>query len=185
MMDKFYLTIAREAILSAFENSQIDTNALLRAYPDLAQSYATFVTLTLHGKLRGCIGSLIAHRPLVEDLISNAKSAAFRDPRFAPLSPEEFSEIRIEVSLLTPPQRVDYHSKSELKGLIRPLIDGVILRHGNHQATFLPQVWDDLEDFDSFFDHLGMKAGLGADPLSHHPEIYTYQVQKFEEKTDE
>jgi len=185
MIHKLYLTIAREAILSAFENSQIDTNALLHAYPDLAQPCATFVTLTHNGKLRGCIGSLIAHRPLVEDLISNAKSAAFRDPRFAPLSPEEFSEIRIEVSLLTPPQLVEYSSKSELKGLIHPNIDGVILRHGNHQATFLPQVWEDLSDFDSFFDHLGMKAGLGSDPLSHHPEIYIYQVQKFEEEPHE
>lgn len=185
MTHTLYLTIAREAILSAFENSHIDTNALLHAYPDLAHPYATFVTLTLHGKLRGCIGSLNAHRPLVEDLISNAKSAAFRDPRFPPLSPEEFAEIRIEVSLLTPPQRIEYGSKDELKDLIHPRIDGVILRHGNYQATFLPQVWDDLRDFDSFFDHLGMKAGLGTDPLSHHPEVYTYQVQKFEEEPHE
>ena len=184
-MNQLYLTIAREAILSAFENSQIDTNALLRAYPDLAQPYATFVTLTLHGKLRGCIGSLIAHRPLIEDLISNATSAAFRDPRFSPLTPEEFLEIRIEVSLLTPPKRVEYASKEELKRVIHPLVDGVILRLGNQQATFLPQVWEELTDFDDFFAHLGLKAGIGHDPLSHHPEIYSYQVQKFEEKTDE
>ncbi len=185
MINQLYLTIAREAILCAFENSQIDTHALLQAYPDLAQPHATFVTITLHGKLRGCIGSLIAHRPLIEDLISNASSAAFRDPRFPPLTPKEFPEIRIEVSLLTQPQRVDYNSKEELRRLIRPNIDGVILRHRNHQATFLPQVWEELSDFDSFFDHLGMKGGLGADPLAHHPEIYTYQVEKFEEKTDD
>ncbi|MDD2780957.1 AmmeMemoRadiSam system protein A [Sulfuricurvum sp.] len=184
MMNQLYLTIAREAILSAFENSQIDTNALLRAYPDLAQPYATFVTLTLHGKLRGCIGSLIAHRPLVEDLISNASSAAFRDQRFPSLTPEEFPEIRIEVSLLTSPKRVEYTSKEELRRLIRPLVDGVILRLGNQQATFLPQVWEELTDFDDFFAHLGLKAGIGHDPLSFHPEIYTYQVEKHKEGND-
>lgn len=185
MIHKLYLTIAREAILSAFENSQIDTNALLQAYPDLAQPCATFVTITLNGKLRGCIGSLIAHRPLVEDLISNAKSAAFRDPRFSPLTPEEFPEICIEVSLLTPPQRVDYESKEKLRSLIRPGIDGVILRLGNYQATFLPQVWDELNDFDDFFTHLGLKAGISHDPLSSHPEIFVYQVEKFEEEPHE
>jgi uncharacterized protein len=185
MIPKLYLTITREAILSVFENSQIDTNALLHAYPDLAQPCATFVTLTLNGKLRGCIGSLIAHRPLVEDLISNASSAAFRDPSFSPLSPKKFAMFRIEVSLLTPPQPIEYSSKDELKELIRPEIDGVILRYGNHQATFLPQVWEELRDFDSFFDHLGMKAGLGTDPLAHHPDIYTYQVQKYEEEPHE
>ena len=93
--------------------------------------------------------------------------------------------MRIEVSLLTQPQHVDYNSKEDLRGLIHPNIDGVILRHGNHQATFLPQVWEELSDFDNFFDHLGMKSGLGTDPLAHHPEIYTYQVEKFEEKTDD
>jgi len=185
MIHKLYLTIAREAILSTFENSHIDTNALLHAYPDLAQPCATFVTLTLNGKLRGCIGSLIAHRPLVEDLISNAKSAAFRDPRFSPLTPEEFPEIRIEISLLTPPQRVDYETKEELRNLIRPGIDGVILRLGNYQATFLPQVWDELSDFDDFFTHLGLKAGISHDPLASHPEIYVYQVEKFEEEPHE
>lgn len=181
MNGSLYLMIAREAILSAFQNSQLDVEGLIRNYPELSHHGATFVTLSENNQLRGCIGSLIAHRTLIDDLISNARSAAFRDPRFAPLSPEEIDQIRIEVSLLTPPQKIEYSSVDELRTIIRPHVDGVILRYGNHQATFLPQVWDDLSNFDDFFVHLGHKAGLGSDPLSYTPEIYTYQVEKFKE----
>ncbi|MBV5348659.1 AmmeMemoRadiSam system protein A, partial [bacterium] len=110
-----------------------------------------------------------------------AQSAAFHDPRFSPLSQEEFSIIKIEVSLLSEPKLVSYTDKAELKSLIYKGKDGVILRVGNYQATFLPQVWEELDDFESFFAHLGMKAGIGNDPLAYHPEIYTYQVEKIKE----
>ncbi|MDD2829024.1 MAG: AmmeMemoRadiSam system protein A [Sulfuricurvum sp.] len=185
MDGSLYLMIAREAILTVFQNSEIDTKALQQVYPELSHHQATFVTLTINGRLRGCIGSLIAHRSLIDDLISNARSAALRDPRFTPLTPNEFGEIMIEVSLLTHPQLLTYADKEELKRLIRPNIDGVILLLGNHQATFLPQVWEELEHFDSFFDHLGHKAGIGSDPLSYHPEISVYQVKKFKEQVNE
>lgn len=181
MNGSLYLMIAREAIVSAFNNSELDVEGLKKNYPELSHPVATFVTLTENNHLRGCIGSLIAHRALIDDLISNARSAAFRDPRFAPLDPEEIDQIRVEVSLLTPPQKIEYSSVDELRSLIRPQVDGVILRHENYQATFLPQVWDDIDDFDEFFVHLGLKAGLGSDPLSYAPEIYTYQVEKFKE----
>lgn len=181
MVPPFCLAIARDSIQKRLSGLSIDKEALLAAYPEMLMHKATFVTLTLHGRLRGCIGSLIAHRPLLDDLISNAQSAAFHDPRFAPLTPEEFSEIKIEVSLLSEPELVTYADKMELKSLIRTGIDGVILRLGNYQATFLPQVWEELTDFESFFAHLGMKAGIGNDPLSYHPEIYTYQVEKIKE----
>lgn len=182
MNSHLYIKIAKASIQSHFEQSNIDKNRLLSNYPDLADHRATFVTLTIHGRLRGCIGSIIAHRPLIDDLIYNAQAAAFHDPRFPPLSKAEFEHVHIEVSLLSPPQHIDYESKDDLKELIRPLIDGVILRDGNHQATFLPQVWEELTDFKSFFDHLGLKAGIGSDPLSHHPDIYTYQVNKYKEE---
>ncbi|MBD3798342.1 MAG: AmmeMemoRadiSam system protein A [Epsilonproteobacteria bacterium] len=181
MNGSLYLMIAREAILSTFQHTEFDVERLKKNYPELTRSGATFVTLTENNRLRGCIGSLVAHRSLIDDLISNARSAAFRDPRFKPLAPEEIDQIRVEVSLLTPPQKVEYTSIDELRTLIRPQVDGVILRLGNHQATFLPQVWEDLDDFDEFFAHLGHKAGLGSDPLSYEPEIYTYQVEKFKE----
>ncbi len=177
-----YLKIARDSIRSHFDGTTMDKTSILQQYPQMSIPKATFVTLTLHGQLRGCIGSLIAHRPLVDDLISNAQSAAFRDPRFSPLSITEFNEVNIEVSLLSEPKLVPYHDQAELKSLIHRNIDGVILQLGNHQATFLPQVWEELNDFESFFSHLGMKAGIGSDPLSYHPDIYTYQVEKIKEE---
>lgn len=181
MNGSLYLMIAREAILSAFQHTELDVDGLIQNYPELSHPGATFVTLTQNHRLRGCIGSLSAHRSLIDDLISNARSAAFRDPRFEPLAPEEMDQIRVEVSLLTTPQKLSYSSVEELRTLIRPQVDGVILRYGNQQATFLPQVWEDLDDFDEFFVHLGLKACLGSDPLSYEPEIYTYQVEKFKE----
>lgn len=181
MLSSLYLQIAREAIKSRFDSSTIDKERFLKLYSEMGLKQATFVTLTLYGQLRGCIGSLIAHRPLIDDLISNAQSAAFNDPRFLPLTPAEFEAIKIEVSLLSEPKLLPYTDQAELKSLIRTGVDGVILRLGNYQATFLPQVWEELSDFDTFFSHLGMKAGIGSDPLAYHPEVYTYQVEKIEE----
>lgn len=182
MVPPFYIQIAKDAIKARFEEADIDKNAILQHYPEMGLRKATFVTLTLYGKLRGCIGSIIAHRPLIDDLISNAQSAAFNDPRFSPLSLEEFDKVKIEVSLLSDPEAVEYRDADELSRIIRPGQDGVVLRLGNYQATFLPQVWEELSDFDSFFTHLGMKAGIGNDPLAYHPQIYTYQVDKIKEE---
>lgn len=182
MTELSYLDIAREAIASKFDGSVIDKHAYLNQYPALGERKATFVTLTLKGQLRGCIGSLVAHRSLIEDLISNAQSAAFHDPRFMPLSSSEFADVEIEVSLLSEPVLVEYSDSSDLKSKIRVNEDGIILRYGNNQATFLPQVWEELHDFESFFTHLGLKAGLGSSPLHYHPEIYTYQVEKIKDR---
>lgn len=183
MNGSIYTQIARNAIQEQYEGTSIDRDFYLSTYPELSQKKACFVTLTLNNRLRGCIGSIIAHQSLLDDLISNARSAAFHDPRFPPLSKEEFSHLSIEVSLLTHPEPVEYGNRVDLARIIRPHVDGVILRLGKYQATFLPQVWDELSDFESFFSHLGMKAGIGNDPLSYHPEIYTYQVQKYEEQS--
>jgi len=181
MLSKLYLRIAREAIQVRYDGSDMKKSDLLQLHPELGMKKATFVTLTLNSQLRGCIGSLIAHRPLLDDLISNAQSAAFHDPRFPPLSAEEFLKIKIEVSLLSEPTELIYTDKEDLKRQIRVGIDGVVIRFRNYQATFLPQVWEELNEFESFFAHLGMKAGLGIDPLSFHPEVYTYQVEKIGE----
>ena len=144
---------------------------------------AVFVTLHRKGdhSLRGCIGSIIAHRSLYEDLIHNAKSSAFSDPRFPPLSKDEFDDIEIEVSLLSKPQKVNYTSIDDLKKQIHIHQDGVILKLGNYQATFLPQVWQELPSFELFFSHLCQKAGLSGDCLMYKPEIYTYQVVEYHE----
>ncbi len=182
MESPLYVRIARNAIRSRLSGSHLDPDPYLGVDPKLAQKGASFVTLTIHGRLRGCIGSLIAHRSLIDDLVSNAESAAFHDPRFLPLTTKEFEETDVEVSLLSVPEEVRYRDVADLKRIIRPGTDGVILRHDNHQATFLPQVWEEIGDFDAFFSHLGMKAGIGSNPLAYHPEVYVYQVEKFTEE---
>ncbi|WP_456433343.1 AmmeMemoRadiSam system protein A, partial [Nitratifractor sp.] len=149
---KVLLEIARKAIAEELTGKKlIDREALLREYPWLAEPGAAFVTLNENHQLRGCIGSIVAHQPLIDDLIHNAKAAAFNDPRFRPVRPEEYDKLEIEISLLTPPQEIPYTDKADLRRKIRPGVDGVILRLGNYQATYLPSVWEQLPDFDLFF----------------------------------
>ena len=180
-MNEVLLSLARASIKSRFDGGSLDTVNLLKEYPQLEQKGASFVTLTIDGHLRGCIGSIIAHRSLLEDIMQNAQAAAFKDPRFMPLREDELSGTRIEVSLLSEPQVLLYEDSDDLKGKIRTGVDGVILRDGNHQSTFLPQVWEELTEFETFFSHLCQKAGLVGGCLESHPEIYTYQVEKVKE----
>lgn len=176
------LKIARNAIEEAFDMvSAIDRDSLVAEYPELLEKRATFVTLTINDSLRGCIGSLEPHRALIDDLISNARSAAFRDPRFMPLTKEEYLRSSVEISLLTPPKPLSYSDSDDLKSKIRPGVDGVVLQKGGNKATFLPQVWEQLPTFELFFSHLGQKAGLGSDVLQLHPDIQTYRVEHFQE----
>ncbi len=181
-MEKTYLiNIAKDAIAEVLEHRRIiDAASLLQHHPELGNETATFVTLELNGRLRGCIGSLIARRSLLEDIVSNAKAAAFEDPRFEPLSKAEFDSdaLRIEISLLSEPRSLHYENVAELYARIRPGIDGVILKYGVHQATYLPQVWEQLADPKEFFASLCQKSGMQANCLEFHPEIYIYQVEK-------
>ncbi len=180
--------LARLAILEEFEGKKlIDESEWISKYPWLLEKRACFVTLKMKDKprgsnLRGCIGSILPYRPLIEDVISNAKAAAFDDPRFPPLTPEEFDRVKIEVSVLTVPEKLEYEDVEDLRRKIRVGIDGVILKLSTHQATFLPSVWEELPDFDLFFAHLCLKAGLPADCLKYHPTIYTYQAIEVEEE---
>jgi hypothetical protein len=177
------LQLARFAISEVIgkpENLNVDT--LIKDNPWLEEERASFVTITIDGdKLRGCIGSLIAHRKLYLDVIHNAKSAAMHDPRFPPLTLKEFEQIKIEISLLTHPESISYDSPQTLKSKIRVGIDGVIIKNGTHQATFLPQVWEELPNFEVFFSHLCQKAGMSSDCLKNMPEILVYQVEKYKE----
>ncbi len=147
----------------------------------LEEDGAAFVTLDLHSRLRGCIGSLEAHRPLFEDVRHNAVAAAFMDPRFPPLSEAEFAQVTIEVSVLSTPQRLEFHSESEALAQLRPGKDGVILKYGQHRATFLPQVWEQLNSPDIFMSHLKEKAGLPADFWSDELALFRYSVVKYRE----
>lgn len=170
-------SLARAAI-----QSKLNAETINLPYPDwLKAPGATFVTLTQNGQLRGCIGSLEAHRPLGQDLIENARAAAFRDPRFAALSAEELPRTRVEVSILTPAQAMTFDSEADLLRQLRPGVDGIILEHGGHRATFLPQVWEQLPDARVFMAHLKQKAGLPADFWADDMRVARYCVDKFKE----
>lgn len=150
-------------------------------HPWLLEPGATFVTLFLNGALRGCIGSLEAHRPLIDDVRSNAVAAAFHDPRFSPLTMDEYGQMRIEVSLLGELEEMHARTENIALSKLRPNVDGVVFKFGMYKATFLPQVWEQLPDPVAFMRRLKEKAGLSGDFW--HPEVllYKYQVQKYRE----
>jgi len=184
--EQVLLEIARLAIYEGLTGKKlIDKDKYLKEYPELGQKQAVFVTLNKidgqHESLRGCIGSILPTRPLIDDVIYNAKAAAFSDPRFQALTLDEFDQIRIEISLLSIPKKVDYKDINELKQIIKPFKHGVIMKLSGRQATFLPQVWEQIPDFDLFFNHLCQKAGLPKGCLDYHPEIYVYEVRSIEE----
>ncbi len=147
----------------------------------LNESGATFVTLTCAGTLRGCIGSLVADRPLRTDVKNNALAAAFSDPRFPPVSTREYREIEVEVSLLSPMQPVTVESETHALTLLRPGVDGVLLEYGWRRGTFLPQVWEQLPEPRAFLAHLKQKAGLPADFWAEEIRLSRYTVTKWRE----
>jgi AmmeMemoRadiSam system protein A len=151
----------------------------------LFQPGATFVTLTQDGQLRGCIGSLEAHRPLAEDLEHNARAAAFEDPRFPPLLENELDRTRVEVSILSRPQPMAFRDEADALSQLRPGVDGVILEAGWHRATFLPQVWEQLPTPREFMAHLKRKAGLAPDYWSGEVRLSRYMVEKYKEAIQE
>jgi len=142
---------------------------------------ASFVTLTKDGQLRGCIGTLAAHRPLADDVTANAIAAAFRDPRFKPLTSDEFTVVSIEVSLLSPAESLTWEDEAGALAQLRPDIDGVIFQYGHHRSTFLPQVWEQLPDRAEFMAQLKYKAGLPPDFWSSDVKLSRYTVSKWRE----
>lgn len=142
---------------------------------------ASFVTLTCAGELRGCVGSLTAHRPLGEDVRENAVAAAFRDPRFAPLTRAEFEHVRVEVSELSPSEPIVAANEAEALARLRPHVDGVVFECGHHRSTFLPQVWEHLPEPAAFLAQLKRKAGLTADFWSDAVRLSRYTVSKWKE----
>ncbi|MDP2810981.1 MAG: AmmeMemoRadiSam system protein A [Rhodocyclaceae bacterium] len=150
-------------------------------HPALARPGATFVTLTQNGQLRGCIGSLQAHRLLDQDVRANAVAAAFKDPRFPPLTLAELPRTRVEVSLLTEPQPMSFTDEADALRQLRPNVDGIIFSAGPRRSTFLPQVWEQLPEPHVFMAHLKQKAGLPADFWSSEVQLQRYEVQKWKE----
>lgn len=173
------LTLARESIdrgLAGQPAPQIEPETYPAA---LQERRACFVTLTRKGELRGCIGHLEAKQPLLLDVVENAWSAAFRDPRFPPLTVTEMKDLSIQISVLTPPVRLFFTSEQDLIEDIRPGIDGLILEEGRHRGTFLPSVWDSLPEPAAFLQHLKTKAGLPTDHWSDQIRIYRYETESF------
>jgi AmmeMemoRadiSam system protein B/AmmeMemoRadiSam system protein A len=147
----------------------------------LREQRASFVTLTLGERLRGCIGSLEAHRPLGEDVAANARSAALRDPRFPPLTAAEFDRVGVEVSVLSSPALLPFGDHDELIAQLRPGIDGLILACDGRRGTFLPQVWEQLPEPETFLAHLKQKAGLPAATRTTRCTVWRYEVLKWRE----
>ncbi|HRD49462.1 MAG: AmmeMemoRadiSam system protein A [Candidatus Competibacter sp.] len=131
---------------------------------------ATFVTLEMDGQLRGCIGALAAYQPLVQDVAAHAYAAAFEDPRFPKLRPDEFPGLDLHLSVLSPPEPLHFGSEEELLAQLRPGMDGLILHFHHYRATFLPAVWETLPDPYMFLTQLKLKAGLPLDFWS--PELW-------------
>jgi AmmeMemoRadiSam system protein A len=142
---------------------------------------ASFVTLTIDDQLRGCIGSLTAYRPLVDDIRFNAFAAAFEDPRFYPLTTEEYDKVAVEVSLLSVPETMPSSSRDQVLSSLRPGIDGVILTSRRGRTTVLPQVWEDYPTPAEFLDYLLTTAGLKPDYWGNDISIERYHVSIYDE----
>ncbi len=171
------LPIARASIASQFSQSLTTTESA----PWLRMQGASFVTLNLQNKLRGCIGSLQAHRPLLDDVKANALAAAFKDPRFKPLSAAEFETIEIEISLLSALTALNFSDEASALAQLRPHLHGVIFEYGHHRSTYLPQVWDTFAEPAMFMATLKQKAGLPPNFWEPGVKLHTYTVAKLRE----
>lgn len=172
------LTLARRSIAEAFGGPKPSHP------PDanwLDQPGAAFVTLTLDDELRGCVGSAQARRPLYDDVIDNAKAAAFSDPRFQPLTADELARTKLEVSVLSPLERLDVSSEAELLQKIRPGIDGLQLQWGHHRGLFIPEMWHQVPDPKLFVWHLKRKAGLPVNEWLPGTRVHRFTAVAFAE----
>lgn len=175
------LGVARQSIAQGL---QFDRPLQLDAdnYPrSLRCRCGNFATLKLAGRLRGCIGNLEGSQALVQDIATNAYNAAFCDPRFPRLRAEELAPLNIEISVLSEAEALDFDDESQALALLRPNIDGLILEVGEHHATFLPSVWEQLPTADQFLEQLKRKAGLPENYWSAELRLKRYQSHSFSE----
>jgi AmmeMemoRadiSam system protein A len=179
---KYLLEAARKSVENQLLNQEKANESDVDLPAKFHERRGTFVTLTIHGNLRGCIGHIVPQESLIEGIRVNAINAAFRDPRFKPIRRKEWKAVKIEVSVLTEPKPLTYTDGNDLLRKLRPGTDGLIIKKGYCQATFLPQVWEQLPKKQEFLNHLCLKAGLDGDAWKEGSlEVSTYQVQAFEE----
>lgn len=175
------LDIAKESICRELGTRSGELTDFENLPAELMQNQATFVTLTISGRLRGCIGMLEACRPLAEDVAANAYAAAFEDPRFPPLTRIEFEKLEIHISVLSPPEELAFSSEADVLNQLRPGTDGLILQEGSRRGTFLPSVWEELPEKELFWTNLKLKAGLPADYWSDTVRVFRYTTEHFPE----
>jgi len=179
---KFLLDVARKTIISRSKKIGLSENEIEQLAPYLKEKKGCFVTLTIEKQLRGCIGYILPVVPLYKAVIENAYNAAYGDPRFTPLGENEFDKIKIEISVLSVPKKLQYSDKDDLLKKLKAGEDGVIIKKGYYSSTFLPQVWEQLPDKKSFLMHLCMKAGLSPDEWKTGDlEVDIYKSEAFEE----
>ena len=176
------LDLARQSISAVVSGKGLPNINVSEMPSRLQADGASFITLTINGELRGCIGALSAYQSLAEDVREHAISAALEDFRFSPVRPDELDKIEIEISRLTTPAPLEYTTPDDLISKLRPRIDGVVIKDGSRRATFLPQVWEKIPDPEEFLDNLCYKMG-GPQKLwrSKHLDVLIYQVEEFHE----
>ena len=168
----FVLKLARESIRVVLEDGRRPLD-----YPHVFdEAGACFVTLKKDGNLRGCIGSILAYRTLIQDLIQNAKNAAFRDPRFSPVAEHELNEIKIDVSLLSIPKKIEFTDEADLLNKIQENKDGIVIQDRSYRAVYLPSVWEEIPDKNMFLKSLKVKAGLKPEHFSKTFEAYKFET---------
>ncbi len=168
---QFMLDLAEQSVEQYLKNG---TKPKLKLIPEkLKQERACFVTLTIKGQLRGCIGNLNPVGPLYQGIIDNAISAAINDNRFEQVTEDELKSIDYEISVLTEPKKISYKDEKDLFNQIKN--KGVILKKGAYSSTYLPQVWEQVSDEMEFLTSLSMKVGLEQDAWKN-MDIYIYDA---------
>lgn len=178
--DRYLLRkLARDAIKYGLMHQAVMTVELETMPSSVQLPGASFVTLFFKGSLRGCIGSIEAHRPLAQDIASNAYAAAFRDHRFEPVNEQIVDDLTLHIAVLTTPERIDCQTEQQLINQLQPGCDGVIIEDDTHRATFLPAVWDSLPNPERFITELKRKAGLQPGYWSETLRCYRYRTERF------
>lgn len=179
---KTLLRLARQAMELGVRGEKLPSLDESALPPKLRENGASFVTLTVRGELRGCIGALEPYQSLAQDVREHAVAAALDDPRFPAVSERELNGIQIEISRLTRPIPLEYKDASDLLSKLRPHVDGVILRDAFRRTTFLPQVWEKIPSPAEFLSNLCYKMGVHPDAWrTQHFDVLTYQVEEFHE----
>lgn len=176
---KILLDMAEKSIRHGLDTGEPIRPNLNDYDADLQADRATFVTLKRLGELRGCIGALSAYQPLIVDVAQHAFDAAFKDPRFSPLTRAELTGLDIHISVLSPAEPIVFSSEADLLEQIRTGIDGLILEEGYYRGTFLPSVWEQVANREEFLRHLKMKAGLVPSYWSSTVKVSRYTTESF------